>query len=154
MAVNVKAKGNEKNTQTSKPISNKTEVEQVTTAPNVDRLLWFVTLILLVVAITGNYLLNKYYADVFQNSMYALLKGAGVVILVALALLVARFTNLGRNVVTFAKESYIEVRRVVWPTGTEARTTTVLVGVVTFVVAFMLWIFDHIFIYLINLFIG
>jgi preprotein translocase subunit SecE len=117
-----------------------------------DVALWIVVAVLLGTAIAGNYLLNKFYGDFFASSnLYALLKGVGVVIVIILAVIVAMFSTSGKNVLTFAKESYVELRRVVWPTPSEARTTTIIVGVVTCIVALMLWVFDTIFVNIIHL---
>ncbi|MDY5780173.1 MAG: preprotein translocase subunit SecE [Succinivibrionaceae bacterium] len=108
--------------------------------------LWLVVITLLCAAVAGNYFFNKFYADLFaSNSLYALLKGLAVVVIILIAVVVALFTTSGKSVLNFTKESVREVKKVVWPTGTEARTTTIMIGVVTFVVALMLWIFDSIF---------
>ncbi len=117
-----------------------------------DVLLWGVAILLLIVAIGGNYALNKYYEDFFaESSLYQLLKAFGVIILILLSVVAMAFTKTGKHIINFARESYIEVRRVVWPTGQEARTTTVYVGIITVFVAFLLWVFDFIFMTLISL---
>lgn len=111
----------------------------------VNILLWIVVVILLIAVIGGNYYVSKEYADVFESSMNSLLKGAAIIAVIVLACVVALFTKQGKALMLFAKESYIEVRRVVWPTGLEARKTTLIVGIVTLIVSCMLWIFDSVF---------
>lgn len=142
-----------KNVPTNKVDNNQKTATIDTKQPDenskfLDTFLWLVVFILLGSAVAGNYLLNKFYGDFFDaNSLYALLKGVGIVLVIVVAVVVAMFTTSGKKVLNFTKESYVEVRRVVWPTGTEARTTTIMVGVVTCAVALMLWIFDSIFLY-------
>jgi preprotein translocase subunit SecE len=52
------------------------------------------------------------------------------------------------------KESRAEIRRVVWPTRQEATQTTLVVGVVVFVMALILWALDWALNQLISLIIG
>ena len=87
-----------------------------------------------------------------ENQLYQLFKAFGVIFVIVLSVVCVGFTATGRHVISFTRESYIEVRRVVWPTGQEARATTVYIGVVTVVVALMLWLFDMVFMTLISLF--
>ena len=118
-----------------------------------DIFLWTLSVILLVVAVGGNYYLNRQYESFFsENQLYQLFKALGVIFVIVMAVVTVGFTTTGRHVISFTRESYIEVRRVVWPTGQEARATTVYIGVVTVVVALMLWLFDMVFMTLISLF--
>lgn len=118
-----------------------------------DIFLWTLSVILLVVAVGGNYYLNRQYESFFsENQLYQLFKALGVIFVIVMAVVTVGFTTTGRHVISFTRESYIEVRRVVWPTGQEARATTVYIGIVTVVVALMLWLFDMVFMTLISLF--
>lgn len=116
-----------------------------------DFVLWVFVALILVGVIGGNYFITKNYSQFFEtNDLYSLLKGLVIVLLVVFALGVACLTNMGKSVLTFSKESYVEVRRVVWPTKQEARQTTIIIGVVASVVAIMLWFFDVIFMWLLS----
>ncbi|CAN5312436.1 preprotein translocase subunit SecE [soil metagenome] len=48
----------------------------------------------------------------------------------------------GRRFLSFARESYIETRRVVWPSWKETWTTTMVVGALVVVMAVFLWAVD------------
>ena len=78
---------------------------------------------------------------------------AGVVLL-AMAVVVMLQTAMGKAVWDLAKESRVEIRKVVWPTRQETiQTTMIVVGVVIFV-AFVLWLLDSGLSWLIKLLIG
>jgi preprotein translocase subunit SecE len=63
---------------------------------------------------------------------------AGVVAGVAVGLLSAP----GKSLIAFAKDSYKEVRKVVWPTRKEATQTTLVVFGFVLVMAIFLWLSD------------
>jgi preprotein translocase subunit SecE len=86
-------------------------------------------------AVVGNYM----YAD-----LSVLVRAVGVVVAVAIALGLLSITEKGRTFIAFAKESRIEVRKVVWPTRQEATHTTFIVMLATVVVALILWGLDGI----------
>jgi preprotein translocase subunit SecE len=52
------------------------------------------------------------------------------------------FTIAGRDFVVFARESWEESKRVVWPSRKETLQTTGIVFAFVFVMAFMLWMID------------
>ena len=60
----------------------------------------------------------------------------------AVAVVVMWFTQAGRDFVVFARESWDEAKRVVWPTRKETLQTTGVVFVFVFVMALFLWIVD------------
>jgi len=98
-----------------------------------DTVKWLVAVVLLTGAVVGNYM----YAD-----MSALVRAIGVVVAVGAALGIAATTEKGRTFIAFAKESRIEVRKVVWPTRQEATHTTIIVMAATVVMALILWGLD------------
>jgi preprotein translocase subunit SecE len=102
---------------------------------SMDMLKWLIAITLLMGAVVGNYL----YAD-----MSVLVRAVGVVAAVAAALGVAVTTEKGRTFIAFAKESRIEVRKVVWPTRQETTHTTFIVMAATVVMALILWGLDGI----------
>ncbi len=116
----------------------------------VNMILWLIVAILLATAIGGNYFVSKTYSVLFESSLYTLLKAGAVILIIAIACGIGLFTNQGKALLLFAKESYIEVRRVVWPTGLEARRTTLIIGVVTVLVSLLLWFCDTIFMHIIS----
>lgn len=70
---------------------------------------------------------------------------AGVFILsVVLAALVAYTSEPGRRSISFARDSYNEVKRVVWPTRKEAIQMTGIVFVFVIAMGLLLWIVDKI----------
>ncbi|MCF2859331.1 preprotein translocase subunit SecE [Pseudoalteromonas sp. SMS1] len=100
---------------------------------SMDTVKWLVAVVLLTGAVVGNYM----YAD-----MSALVRAIGVVVAVGAALGIAATTEKGRTFIAFAKESRIEVRKVVWPTRQEATHTTIIVMAATVVMALILWGLD------------
>lgn len=76
------------------------------------------------------------------------------VIVVLLALLIARFTNQGRRFWTFFNASKLELAKVVWPTRKETMTITVMVIVVVIIFAILISIFGVIFENFIQYFLG
>jgi preprotein translocase subunit SecE len=57
-------------------------------------------------------------------------------------LVIAWFSAPGRNFISFARDSYAETRRVVWPTRKETLQTTGIVFAFTVVMAIFLWATD------------
>jgi preprotein translocase subunit SecE len=60
----------------------------------------------------------------------------------AVAIGVMAFTQAGRDFVVFARESWEEAKRVVWPTRKETLQTTGVVFLFVFVMAIFLWSVD------------
>lgn len=100
-----------------------------------DGLKWLIAIALLAAAVVGNYL----YGDVS-----VVFRALGVILLVVLAALVASRTAKGQAFIGFAKDSRIEVRKVVWPSRKEATHTTAIVLIATIIVALLLWGLDGI----------
>ena len=71
---------------------------------------WTIVVVLLVVAIVGNFL--------YRDIMLAV-RALAVVILIAAAGGVALLTTKGKATVAFAREARTEVRKVIWPTRQE-----------------------------------
>jgi preprotein translocase subunit SecE len=60
----------------------------------------------------------------------------------AVAIALFWFTESGRNFVAFARESWEEAKRVVWPSRKETLQTTGVVFLFVFVMALFLWMVD------------
>ncbi|GAB3532824.1 preprotein translocase subunit SecE [Photobacterium alginatilyticum] len=110
-----------------------------------DGLKWVAVFALLAAAVVGNYL----YSDVS-----VVLRASAVVVLVAAAGGLAALTAKGKTAITFARESRMEVRKVVWPTRQEATQTTFIVLAVTVIMALALWGIDGIMVRLVRLVTG
>ncbi|WP_392558954.1 preprotein translocase subunit SecE [Orbus mooreae] len=109
-----------------------------------DRFKWFVVLVLVALVVWGNF----YFAE--PNAIYqvgTVIRVIVVVIISILALLLAMTTLKGRNFINFAKESRVEMRKVVWPTRKETVQTTLLIAVITIVVGLCLWGVDTFFLW-------
>ena len=90
---------------------------------------WTIVVVLLVVAIVGNFL--------YRDIMLAV-RALAVVILIAAAGGVALLTTKGKATVAFAREARTEVRKVIWPTRQETLHTTLIVAAVTAVMS-LIW---------------
>jgi len=110
-----------------------------------DTLLWGLVFIILAAAVVGNYLLSDVIAAV---------RALGVVIVIAAAGAVALQTTKGKATLAFARESRLEVRKVVWPTRQEAIQTTLIVLAVTAVMGLLLFVLDGALVWLVNLITG
>ena len=78
-----------------------------------------------------------YFADASRLFRVLGLVGAALV-----ALLIASQTAKGRSTMEFARETQVEVRKVVWPTRQETVQTTGVVIVVVLLAAVFLWVLD------------
>ncbi len=123
----------------------KTNTETTETSGAADTVKWLLVLVLLSAAVVGNYLL----AD-----LSVVIRAAGVVALIAAAGGIAAFTAKGQTAIAFARESRMEVRKVVWPTRQETTQTTFIVLAVCIVMALILWGIDGIMVRLIGLITG
>lgn len=106
-----------------------------------DWLKWFAVAFLLIVGIVANY----YYND--QPWPLRLL---GWLLLLLVAGVIALQTKQGKQVLTFARESRIELRKVYWPTRQETIQTTLVVGAMVVVLALVLWGIDGLLMWLIG----
>ncbi len=92
-----------------------------------------VSLVILVAGILGFY----YFKDEAQ-----LLRVIGILVVVGIAFGIAATTRIGKKSIGFARDSRVEVRKVVWPTRQETIQTTIAVLVMVLVVAILLWLID------------
>lgn len=101
---------------------------------SMDLVKWILVIGLLAGAVVGNYM--------YGEEVSVLYSALGVVAAIGVALFVAAQTEKGREAVAFAKESRLEIRKVVWPTRKEATQTTLIVLAATGVMALVLWGMD------------
>lgn len=111
-------------------------------------LLWVVSAAIIVfgVAVTM-------YSDVLGGS-YNSYNTSLAVIVVLVALVVARFTNQGRRFWAFFQASKLELAKVVWPTRKETMTISAMVIVVVIIFALIISLFGVIFESFIQYFLG
>ena len=107
-----------------------------------DTMKWVAAFVLLAAAVVGNYLYGE---------LSVVIRAAGVVVLIAAALGVAATTTKGKAAIDFAKESRMEIRKVVWPTRQETMQTTLIVLAVCIVMSLVLWGIDGIMVRLVSL---
>jgi len=94
--------------------------------------------LLLAIAILIAGIVGFYYFEE-QSQLYRVL---GVVLASGLAIAVAATTRLGQSLIGFARESRMEVRKVVWPTRQETVQTTFMVIVAVIIIGIFLWLVD------------
>ena len=102
-------------------------------AGSLDWLKWLIVVSLLSGGIFGNW----YYQDEIL-----LIRVIGLLAIAAAAVLVALQTERGRAIWALLKESRTEVRRVVWPSNQETTQTTMVVLLLVFIFALILWGLD------------
>lgn len=108
------------------------------TTSSLDGLKWGVTILLLAAIIVGNY--------IYGESLHVVLRVAVLLLLAALAVFSAAMTEKGKTFIGFAKDSRLEVRKVVWPTRQETVQTTLIILAVSTIVGLILWGLDGIFV--------
>lgn len=74
-----------------------------------------------------------------QSLLYRVL---GLVALAAIAVGVLYTTAVGQRTWQFAQDSRVELRKVVWPSRTEAIQTTLIVLAVVVLIGIFLWLLD------------
>ena len=105
---------------------------------SLDGLKWGVVIILLTAIVVGNY--------IYGESIHIVVRAAALLLLAALALFLAAITEKGKTFTDFAKESRLEVRKVVWPTRQETVQTTLIILAVSTIVGLCLWGLDGVFV--------
>lgn len=108
------------------------------TTSSLDGLKWAVTILLLAAIIVGNY--------IYGESVHVVARVCIFLVIAALALFSAAMTEKGKTFLGFAKESRLEVRKVVWPTRQETVQTTLIILAVSTLVGLALWGLDGIFV--------
>src|SRR3569832_2233353 len=98
-----------------------------------DKIKWLAAVVLVIGGLVGCF----YYAD--HVMWMRVLAQLAVVIVCAVIVLL---TESGRQLAGFFRESQIELRKVVWPTGNETTQTTLVVMAMVVVFAVFLWLLD------------
>ena len=82
------------------------------------------------------------YANAYFAAEPLVVRVVGLLILGAFAVWLAVQTTKGSAFLTLCLEAKTEVRKVVWPTRQETAQTTMIVLVVVFILAIVLWLLD------------
>ena len=107
---------------------------------------WAVVVLLILGVAFGN--------SYFSSDLALLYRVLAIVGVFVVAAFVAANTNSGHAFLELLKSSVTEVKKVVWPTRQETLQTTLLVLVVVFIAAILLYLMDLGFGYLASLVIG
>jgi len=99
-----------------------------------DTVLLGLSLLILVASIFGFYY--------FEGQALPVVRIVGLFAAIAVSIVVAAFTDRGRALLQFFRNADIERRKVVWPTRPETVQTTIMVLIVTLIVAAILFMFD------------
>ena len=88
-------------------------------------------------------------AGVVGNSHFSaesiLYRAIGLLVLAGVAVFIALQTAKGVAIADVVRGSLVELRKVVWPSRQETNQTTLIVLVVVFVMAIILWLLDTFF---------
>ena len=98
-----------------------------------DKIKWIVTALLVVGALAGFYWFDQY-------SM--LIRVPALLVVAIVCVVIVLQTAAGGQLVGFFRETQIEVRKVVWPSGKETTQTTLVVMGLVVTVALFLWVLD------------
>lgn len=110
-----------------------------------DVLKWLGVLIFLIAGVVANY----HYQEIAWS-----LRLAGWILLSLIMLAVASRTSQGQRFQKFAKDSQIELRKVVWPTRQETIRFTIGVIVMVVIMAIALWLIDTTLLWIVKVFTG
>ena len=110
-----------------------------------DILLWGLVFIILLAAVVGNQVYSEQALFIRIVAVVGAIVVAGVL---------AFQTVKGKAVIDFARESRVEVRKVVWPTRQETIQTTLIIFAVVAVVGLVLFLLDGALIWLVDLITG
>ncbi len=106
-----------------------------------DWLKWFVVALLIIAGIVANY---YYIQQPWPLRFLAWLFLIGIVMFMACQ------TYKGKQLIAFARDSRIELRKVVWPTRQETVQTTLVIAAMVVILALMLWGIDGLLVWLVG----
>ncbi|QIV95005.1 preprotein translocase subunit SecE [Allofrancisella frigidaquae] len=123
-----------------------TEVTRISSSLNV--LLWFAATVVVILGVMVTMASGIWGFD------YSSYNTSIAVVVVLVALVIARFTNQGRRFWAFFNASKLELSKVVWPTRKETMTISAMVIVVVIIFAIFISIFGLVFEKFIQYFLG
>lgn len=118
-------------------------------SPALNAFLWIIALVLIAAAIFGNYYYTNFMV-IDESTLGRLGRVFAVIGVIVVAAVILLFTNKGHSLLDFSHKSYIELKKVVWPTRQEAVQTTLIVFVAVCVVSLFLYLCDVVFLQIIE----
>ncbi len=109
------------------------------------KVLWILALGLIFLAVWA----NSYYS--YVGLLYRVI---GVILILSASLVVLRYTEFGNQAYVLITQSFVEVRKVVWPNRTETTQTTFIVAAAVIAASLILWGLDSLFSFLMKTIIG
>lgn len=94
--------------------------------------------LLLAVVLLGAGIAGFYYLE-NESQLYRVL---ALLVVISIAVGVVYTTALGKRINGYRKDSFIEVRKVIWPSRQETVQTTLIVIVAVFIIGIFLWLLD------------
>jgi preprotein translocase subunit SecE len=144
-------------TVTSKKNADKTIAKKPADAaalyisPTLSAFFWTISVVLVCAIIFGNYYYTNFVV-VDETTMAHLVRVLAVIFGLVLSIAITLLTNKGRALLQFARQSYTELKKVIWPTRQEAVQTTFIVFVAVTVVSLFLYLCDIVFLQIVRLF--
>ena len=144
-------------TVTSKKNADKTIAKKPADAaalyisPTLSAIFWTISVVLVCAIIFGNYYYTNFVV-VDETTMARLVRVLAVIFGLVLSIAITLLTNKGRALLQFARQSYTELKKVIWPTRQEAVQTTFIVFVAVTVVSLFLYLCDIVFLQIVRLF--
>lgn len=114
-----------------------------------DALLWLLSFALIAAAIGGNYYYTQFMM-IDESSMARLGRVAIIIVTIAVGLGLLLLTYRGKKLLAFGRDSYTELRKVIWPTRNEAMQTTFIVFVTVCIVSLFLYLCDLVFLQIVR----
>ncbi len=111
-----------------------------------DNMLWAVGLLVLLAGVVGFFH--------FAGEVMTLFRVLGLLVALGVALAIVGQTERGRGMFSFLRETDVERRKVVWPNRQETLQTTLMVLVITVIVAILLFLMDTLFGWIVRRLIG
>jgi preprotein translocase subunit SecE len=102
---------------------------------------------IIVIALLGGLV----YAYSAYEEISVLYRALAAVAIVVISLGIAATTDKGNNFLIFAKDARTEVRKVIWPSRSEANRMTLIILLATAVVGVMLYLIDMVLVWVIGL---
>ena len=102
--------------------------------------------------------LGLIFLAVWANSFYSyvglLYRVIGVILVLSASLAILSYTEFGNQAYVLITQSFVEVRKVVWPNRTETTQTTFIVAAAVIAASLILWGLDSLFSFLMKAIIG
>lgn len=105
-------------------------------------------------SISGLILAAGIYAFYHFSDYSQLVRVVGMVVVAGIAVAIALTSSQGQRTWAFFVAARTEVRKVVWPTRQETIQTTLIVFVMVFFIALVLWLFDSLLSFILRMLIG